>query len=187
MNWVVRLITLFCVIVASGCASLASYTVSESELEQYFSRQVEAFDRQQLEAGSPLSMSLSRVNVELGPDNRDVVVLDLGGEVALSALLMRLPVAMDLKVEGAPVYSHQDKAIYIRRLKLLDSKIESPYFSGDLKPVTDTAMRLVAQMLETTPVYRLDQNDFWQRQLSSVPMDIRVMRGRLVIQPAQER
>lgn len=186
MNWVVRLITLFCVIVASGCASLASYTVSESELEQYFSRQVEAFDRQQLEAGSPLSMSLKHVDVELGPDDRDVVVLDLGGEVALSALAMRLPVALALKVEGAPVYSHQDKAIYIRRLKLLDSQIESPYFSGDLKPVTETAMKLVAQMLETTPVYRLDQNDFWQRQLSSVPMDIQVKRGRLVIQPARD-
>lgn len=186
MNWVVRLISLMCVVVASGCASLSSYTVTESELERHLKRQVESFDRQQMEAGSPLSLSLSRVNVDLGPDDRDVVVLDLGGEVAVSALLVRLPVAIDLKVEGAPVYSNSDKAVYIRRLKLLDSRVESPYFSGDIKPVTETAMKLVAQMLETTPVYRLDQNDFWQRQLASVPMEIRVQRGRLVILPASD-
>ena len=37
----------------------------------------------------------------------------------------------------------------------------------------------VAQMLETMPVYRLDETDFAQRMFGMVPMDVRVAPGRL--------
>jgi hypothetical protein len=40
-------------------------------------------------------------------------------------------------------------------------------------------MRAVAQMLETMPVYRLDETDFAQRMFGMVPMDVRVAPGRL--------
>ena len=40
-------------------------------------------------------------------------------------------------------------------------------------------MRVVAQMLETMPVYRLNEEDFAQRMLGIVPVDIRVAPGRL--------
>ena len=40
-------------------------------------------------------------------------------------------------------------------------------------------MRVVAQMLETMPLYRLDENDMKQRMFGMVPMDIRVAPGRL--------
>ena len=73
----------------------------------------------------------------------------------------------------------EEKAIYIRRLQLLESSIDSPFFKGDLKPVTDTVMRAVAQMLETMPVYRLDETDFTQRMFGMVPMGVRVAPGRL--------
>jgi hypothetical protein len=61
----------------------------------------------------------------------------------------------------------------------LESSVESPLFRGDLKPVTDTVMRVVAQMLETMPIYRLDDSSMAQRMLGMVPMDIRVAPGRL--------
>jgi hypothetical protein len=62
---------------------------------------------------------------------------------------------------------------------LLDSRIESSFFKGDLKPVTDNVMRLVSQMLETMPVYRLDQSNATQRMFGMVPVDIRVAPGRI--------
>ena len=77
------------------------------------------------------------------------------------------------------MYDSKEKAVYIRRLQLLDSSVESPFFKGDLKPVTDTVMRAVAQLLETVPVYRLDESDYRQRMFGMVPMDIRVAPGRL--------
>lgn len=166
-------------LVASGCASISPYVISEGEIERHLKRAVADYDRQNLQSGSPLSLSLSDADITLGPDGRDVAVIDLRGQVALNALMAKLPVDLALKVEGAPVYDSQERAVYIRRLQLLESSIDSPFFKGDLAPVTDSVMRVVAQMLETMPVYRLDDNDLAQRMFGLVPMDIRVAPGRL--------
>lgn len=163
----------------SGCASMSPYAISEGELERHLRDVVSDFDRTQLKNGSPLSMSLSDADITLGPDGRDVAVIDLKGQVALNAFLAKLPVDIALKVEGAPVYDSKEKAIYIRRIKLLESSIDSGFFKGDLAPVTDTVMGVVAQMLETMPVYRLDETNMAQRMFGMVPMDVRVAPGRL--------
>ncbi len=174
-----KVLAVLAVTLISGCASLSPYSISEGELERHLQSMVSDYDRNQLQNGSPLSLSLSNADVTLGPDGRDVAVIDLQGQVALNALMAKLPVDIFLKVEGAPVYDSKEKAIFIRRLKLLDSRIESPLIKGDLKPVTDTVMRVVAQMLETMPVYRLDETNAGQRILGLVPMDVRVAPGRL--------
>lgn len=170
---------LFSLVLTGGCASLSPYSVSESTLERHLQDAVSDFDRQQLQGGSPLSLSLSNADITLGPDGRDVAVIDLKGQISLNALMAKLPVDIALKVEGAPVYDSEEKAIYLRRLQLLESSIDSSFFKGDLKPVTDTVMRAVAQMLETMPIYRLDEADFTQRMFGMVPMDVRVAPGRL--------
>ena len=166
-------------LVLGGCASLSPYSVSEGTIEGYLQDAVAEFDSQQLQSGSPLGLSLSNADITLGPDGRDVAVIDLTGQVSLNALMMKLPVDIMLKIEGAPVYDSQEKAIYLRRLQLLDSRIESSFFKGDLKPVTDNVMRVVAQMLETMPVYRLDESNATQRMFGMVPLDIRVAPGRI--------
>ena len=173
------LVVVSALMLLGGCASLSPYSISEATLERHLQDTVSNFDRQQLRSGSPLSLNLSNADITLGPDGRDVAVIDLRGQVALNAMLAKLPVDIALKVEGAPVYDSEEKAIYIRRLQLLESSIDSPFFKGDLKPVTDTVMRAVAQMLETMPVYRLDETDFTQRMFGMVPMGVRVAPGRL--------
>ncbi|WP_166251454.1 DUF1439 domain-containing protein [Marinobacter salicampi] len=176
-----RFLSLLVVVAFSlaGCASFSPYSISEGTLERNLQNVIENFDRQQLRAGSPLSVSMSDADITLGPDGRDVAVLDLAGQVSVNVLAARLPVDIVLKLEGAPVYDSEEKAVYLRRLKLLDSRIDSPMFSGDLKPITDNVMRVVAQMLETMPIYRLDDSDIRQRLFGVVPMDIRVAPGRL--------
>ncbi|KAA1171969.1 DUF1439 domain-containing protein [Marinobacter salinexigens] len=163
----------------SGCASFSPYSISEGELERHLQDVVSNYDREQLQSGSPLSLSLSDADITLGPDGRDVAVIDVKGQVALNALMAKLPVDIALKVEGAPVYDSKEKAVYIRRLQLLESSIDSPLFKGDLAPVTDNVMRVVAQMLETFPVYRLDETDPTQKMFGLMPVDIRVAPGKL--------
>src|SRR5690554_7244973 len=128
-----RLAALFAVVLASGCASFSPYSISEGEIEGHLKNAVAKYDREQLNSGSPLSLSLSDADITLGPDGRDVAVIDLKGQVALNALMTRLPVDLALKVEGAPVYDSQEKAVHIRRLQLLESSVDSPFFKGDLE------------------------------------------------------
>lgn len=164
---------------SGGCASLSPYAISEGELERHLKDAVSNYDRNQLKSGSPLSLSLDDADITLGPDGRDVAVIDLKGQVALNALMAKLPVDIALKVEGAPVYDSKEKAIFIRRVKLLESSVDAGFFKGDLAPVTESVMRIVAQMLETVPVYRLDETNTAQRLFGMLPTDVRVAPGRL--------
>ncbi len=167
-------------VLLAGCAGFSPLSISEATLERHLQDAVRDYDRQQLQAGSPLSLSLNNADITLGPDGRDVAVIDLSGQVALNALMARIPADITLKVEGAPVYDSQERAIYIRRLRLLESSVNTPYFSsGELAPVTDNVMRVVAQMLETVPVYRLDNTSLGARLMGMANMDLRVAPGRL--------
>lgn len=168
----------------TGCASLSPYSISESTLEGYLQNAVADFDRQQLQAGSPVSVSLSQADITLGPDGREVAVLDIAGQISVNAFMTRLPVDLSLKMEGAPVYDPEEKAVFIRRLQLLDSRVESSLFKGDLKPLTDSMMRVVAQWLETVPVYRLNEDSFGERLLGMTPVVVKVVPGKLVLVPA---
>lgn len=163
----------------SGCASFSPYSISEGQLESHLQDAVRDYDRTQLKSGSPLSLRLDDADIALGPDGRDVAVIDLKGQVALNVLMAKLPVDIALKVEGAPVYDSKEKAIFIRRVKLLESSVDSSFFKGDLGPITNQVMGVVAQMLETIPVYRLDEADPAQRLFGIIPADIRVAPGRI--------
>ena len=180
MTFRVAIALLLSTLLMAGCAGFSPLSISESTLERHLQDAVSNYDRQQLQAGSPLSLSLDRADITLGPDGRDVAVIDLSGQVALNALMAKIPADIALKVEGAPVYDSEEQAIYIRRLKLLESSIDTPYFSSDrLAPVADNVMRIVAQWLETVPVYRLDGTSLGSRVMGMTDMDLRVAPGRL--------
>lgn len=173
------------VMLLNGCASIGSYTVSESELERYFQSAVKEFDHEQLKAGSPLSIKLNDIDINVGPDNRDVIQLAIEGEIAFNAILMEIPVGISVSVEGAPVYISKDNAIYIRRLKLLDSSVESMFLKGKNELITDNFMGILTKLLETIPVYRLDETDFTQRLIATIPADIKVGKGALIFVPSE--
>jgi len=179
----VFLITFLLALLLSACTAFSPLSISESTLEGYLQQQVVRFDQQQLQTGSPLSVSLKQVDVTLGPDGREVIVLSANGEVAVNALLTKIPVDVFLKVEGMPVYKSDEKAIYIRRLNLLDSRVESTLFKGDLKPLTDNLMRALAQLLETMPVYRLDEQNMAGQLMEMTNLNLKVIPGKLVFVP----
>ena len=176
--------TVLLALLLSACAALSPLSISESTLEGYLQQQVVRFDQEQLRAGSPLSVSLKDVDVTLGPEGREVIMLSVNGEVAVNALLTKIPVDVFLKVEGLPVYQSEEKAIYIRRLKLLDSRVESTLFKGDFKPLTDNLMRALAQLLETMPVYQLDEQNMAGQLVKMTNLNLKVVPGRLVFVPA---
>jgi uncharacterized protein YceK len=179
------LLLIFTTLILNGCASMGSYTVSETELEDHFKSAVEQFDHEQLKAGSPLSIQLNDIDIKVGPDNRDVIQLAIEGEIAFDAVLMKFPVDISVNVEGAPVYISKDNAIYIRRLKLLDSNVEAMFLTGKNEILTDNFMNILSKLLETIPVYQLDEADFTQRLIATIPTDIKVGKGKLIFVPSE--
>ncbi len=170
-----------------GCATISPYTVDEATIEDFLQKQVNAFGRQQRENGLPLSLELERSKVTLGPDGRQVAIVDFEGTATLEAFITRIPIGLALKVEGAPVYDPEEKAVYIRDLKLLETMVRSGGNAIDLGPYTGTLSDVAARFLNEQPVYRLDESDARQRLFSRMNLGIEVRPGRLALVPGGKR
>ncbi|XOZ33769.1 DUF1439 domain-containing protein [Halomonadaceae bacterium KBTZ08] len=167
---------------AGGCASFTPYSVDESTIESHISDRVDTFSRDLSDRGIPVVLELTSADVTIGPKNRDVAVVDFGARAVLQA--PRIPINLNFSIEGTPVYEAQEKAIYIRDLKVLSTNVEAAGNAFDLTPVTGTLSDIAAQFLNERPVYQLDEEDAGARLFGMMNLKIEVKPGRLALVPA---
>ncbi|MDV2858047.1 MULTISPECIES: DUF1439 domain-containing protein [Oceanimonas] len=163
----------------SACAGVSQYSVSESELEKALYTQLEQ-QAPTLTQGL-VETRIDDLNLTIGPDNRQVVRLDIRGETAINAIVARFPAMLDLQIEGRPVYDRQKNAIFIRDLNLLNSKVNAFGYQGEVGIASAGMMQLVRAVLENQPVYRLDDGRY--RWVKNVPLALDIVPGRLVLSP----
>src|SRR5690606_9493074 len=179
--WVIVLLLTAC----SQLQQLSAYHVTEADVEQLLRQQVPKLTRQGNVAGIPLKMQVESMQVDIGPDNSDVVRVNAAASAALSLFGLSYPATMQLQVEGVPYYDGVEKAIYLRSVKLLDSSIEASGYRGSLKPVTNELLQLVNGYLANNPVYRLDTANPTVKLLTSVPVNMAVQQGRISFMPGK--
>lgn len=178
-NRFVTPLLLLTTLLLSACAGLSQYSVSEQEIEKSLFTLLEQ-KAPQLSQGL-VQTRVDNLRLAIGPDNRQVVRLDLQGETAINALVARFPARLDLVIEGRPVYDRQQNAIYLRDLNLLQSKVDAFGYQGDMAAASSGMMQLVRAVLENQPVYRLDDSRYgW---LAKAPIAMDIMPGRLVFSP----
>ena len=118
-----RLAALFAVVLVSGCASFP-YSISEGEIEGHLKMRGHDREHEQRLAAQPEPGGYYRAGrSRCGGDRPERA----GGPECVDD-----QTAVDLapKVEGALVYDSRKKP-HIRRLQLLESSIDSPFFKGD--------------------------------------------------------
>ncbi len=169
----------------SQLGSLASYSVTEADVQQLLSSQLAQLNRQATVAGIPLKMAVDSMTVVIGPDNSDLVRIQTDATAVLSLFGLSYPANLQLQLEGAPYYDANEKAIYVRSLKLLDSSIEAAGYRGNLAPVSNELLQLVNGYLASNPVYRLDQSNPTVKMITAVPVNLAVQRGRLTFSPSR--
>ncbi|ATG74778.1 hypothetical protein CGX12_02440 [Zobellella denitrificans] len=172
------LVVLFSLLL-SACAGISQYSVAESEIERSLYTLLE--EQAPRFTQGLVQTRVDNLDLQIGPDNRQVVRLNLKGETALNALVARFPAQLDLAIEGRPVYDRQQNAIFIRDLNLLQSKVDAFGYQGDMAAASAGMMQLVRAVLENQPVYRLDDSRYgW---LKTVPVAMDIQPGRLVFSP----
>ncbi|WP_026294495.1 DUF1439 domain-containing protein [Salinimonas chungwhensis] len=170
----------------SGCATLSqlsSYTVSDAELEKVLNEQVSKLQKKSSLAGIPLVLNVDEMTVAVGPDGKDVVRLGTKATASVSAFGFSYPAKISLQLQGTPYYDSEKKAIFVRSLSLLDSTINAGGYKGNLAPISSEFMQLINSYLSTNPVYELDTTNKAINFLSTVPLQLMVEQGRLVLQP----
>lgn len=168
----------------SGCATFSPYSIDEATIESEIQQRVARFEEQQRVNGSPLTLKLETVKVTLGPDDRQVAVVDLAGKASVDAFLATIPVDVAFSVEGTPVYDAGEKAVFIRNLKLLSSRVNTQMGSLDLTPYGGMLTDIATQLLDENPIYRLNEEDMSQRLFGMMNLGIEVRPGRIALVPA---
>ena len=172
------LVVLFSLLL-SACAGISQYSVAESEIERSLYTLLE--EQAPRFTQGLVQTRVDNLDLQIGPDNRQVVRLNLKGETAINALVARFPAQLDLAIEGRPVYDRQQNAIFIRDLNLLQSKVDAFGYQGDMAAASAGMMQLVRAVLENQPVYRLDDSRYgW---LKTVPVAMDILPGQLVFSP----
>ena len=167
---------------AGGCASFSPYSLNESTLEKHISDRIESYSRNLSDQGLPVVLELSSADVIIGPEDRDVAVVEFAGSAVLQA--PRIPIDLTFSVEGTPVYEADERAIYIRNLKVLSTEVEAAGSAFDLSPITGTLSDVASGLLDEHPVYRLNEEDVGARLFGMMNLRIDVQPGRLTLVPA---
>ena len=167
---------------AGGCASFSPYSVDESALEKHISDRIADYSRDLSDQGMPITLELTSADVMIGPEDRDVAVVDFAGRAVLQA--PRIPIDLEFSVEGTPVYESEERAIYIRNLKVLSTQVEAVGSAFDLSPITGTLSDVASRLLDEHPVYRLDEEDAGARLFGMMNLRIEIQPGRLALVPA---
>ncbi|SEA68389.1 DUF1439 domain-containing protein [Alkalimonas amylolytica] len=170
----------------AGCAQvsdLASYSVTEQQLQQLMLRQLDQLTQQTRLAGMPVALAVEDMQVRIGPDNSDVVRLGTKASAVFSAFGLHYPASLQLQIEASPYYDGEQNAVFLRNLRLLDSSIDAAGYRGNLAPLSTEVLQLVNAWLQDQPVYRLDENDPTQRLLMQMPLNMAVQQGRIRFSP----
>lgn len=166
----------------SGCASFSPYSIDEATIQGHLAEQVQNFSRDIRANGLPITLELNQADVKVGPDNREIVVIDFAGKAILQA--PRIPVDIRFSVEGKPEYEADEKAIYVRNVKLLSSEIEAAGSAFNLSPMKGTLSDLASRLLDKNPVYRLDEDDGAARLFGMMNLKVAIKPGRIALVPA---
>ncbi|MEH6395561.1 DUF1439 domain-containing protein [Pseudoalteromonas sp. KG3] len=160
------------------------YSFTSSEIETVLTQQLPKLSEKVSLMGLPVQFDVNDLSVNVGPDNRDVVVLGADSSAVINAFALKYPVRLKLQIEGAPFYDSEKKAVFLRNVKLLDSTVDAGGFKGNLAVLDDEAMKIINGFLAVNPVYKLNMNDPKVALLSKLPLDMKVEQGAIKLVPS---
>lgn len=182
-----RILLVIATLFLTACNStqgLSVYSFTNNEIESVLKQQLPKLSEKVTLMGLPVQFDVNDLNVDIGPDNRDVVALSIDSSAEVNAFAFKYPVRLMLQIEGSPFYDSEKKAIFLRNIALLDSSIDAGGFKGNLGLLNKEAMDIVNSFLAVNPVYRLDMNDPKMALLSKLPLNIDVVNGAIRLIPA---
>ena len=179
-------------IILIGCLFLSAcnttqgvsvYSFTDTEIETVLKQQLPKLSDQIKLVGLPVQFDVNDISVDVGPNNRDVIVLGADSSAVINAFALKYPVRLKLQIEGSPFYDSEKKAVFLRNVKLLDSSVDAGGFKGNLAALDNEAMEVINAFLALNPVYTLNMDDPKMMLLSKLPLDMKVVEGAIKLVP----
>lgn len=185
-RFIMRLLLIISVLFLSACNAtqgISIFSFTDADAKAALTKQLPKLSERMRVMGVNVQFDVNDINVNIGPDSRDVIALGFDASAEVDALLVKYPLRLALQIEGSPFYDSETKAIFLRNVKLLDSSIDAGGFKGNLSLLNNETMNLINAFLAVNPVYRLNTSDPTIGMLSRLPLNIQVVQGAVRLVP----
>lgn len=180
---ILLIVVTLCLSACSSTQGLSIYSFTNSEIETALNEQLPKLKKELSLMGLPVDFAVNSLQVNIGPDNRDVVALGFDSSAKINAFLLEYPVRLALQIEGSPYYDSNKKAVFLRNVKLLDSSIDAGGFKGNLSLLDGEAMSVINNFLAVNPVFTLDTSNPKVALLSKIPLNMKIREGKIELVP----
>ncbi|MEL0642224.1 DUF1439 domain-containing protein [Pseudoalteromonas aliena] len=181
-----RILVIIAALFLTACNTtqgISVYSFTNSEVESVLGKQLPKLSEKVSLMGLPVQFDVNDLSVNIGPDNRGVVVLGADSSAEINAFALKYPVRLKLQIEGSPFYDSEKKAVFLRNIKLLDSSVDAGGFKGNIGALDNQAMDVINAFLAVNPVYTLNMDDPKMMLLSKLPLDMKVVEGAIKLVP----
>lgn len=176
-------ISLLFLTACNSTQNISVYSFTNADVESVLNKELPKLSEKISLMGLPVKFDVNDLSVNIGPDNRDYVVLGSDSSAQINAFALNYLVRLKLQIQGAPFYDSEKKAVFLRNVKLLDSSIDAGGFKGNLRLLDNEAMDIINAFLAVNPVYKLNMNDPKIAILSNLPLDLKVVEGAIKLVP----
>ncbi|MCC5878515.1 MAG: DUF1439 domain-containing protein [Idiomarina sp.] len=176
------------VFVGTACAQigqLVNYTIGENELERLAMSEIEKHRFEVNAAGVSARLNVDDLGFAIDEHGDGKVHVRTNSVINASFFGREYPVKVFLQVAGVPSYSAADHAIYVRRLSLESSSIDTDFGQLNVSGISNEVYGLLHDWLEENPVYRFDQEDSRYQLLQQLGLNISVEPGQIRVSSAQ--
>ncbi len=163
---------------------LAFYRLTDAELNQHLSQQIQLLGQKVTVAGIPLKLQVNQLDVQIAPQGRPEVQLELDTGALVQLAVLQLPVQLKLALSAEPYFDQQRQAVYLRGFQLRHSEMEAGGLQGKLRPMSAEVAKLFQQQLARMPLYKLDPNKLSHRMLLNMPLQLQLTQGQISLSPA---
>ncbi|NVK56937.1 MAG: DUF1439 domain-containing protein [Alteromonadaceae bacterium] len=184
--WLLRFTLLALLCLTSSCSvisNMVSYSVTAEDIRALLQTKIDQLQTRTSVMGVQVDLSVSHIEVDIAPNNKQVVTLSVDGKATAKAFGMQYPVDVSLGLEGEPYYESKEKAIYIRSLSLTHSVIDAAGLKINMTLLANEYMDVFNDYLATHAVYQISNSDpgaFW---LSHRPFNMVIKPGVIVFTP----
>ncbi|MBT0723355.1 lipoprotein [Rosenbergiella sp. S61] len=133
-----------CSVLLAGCDHLASYSLSEQEINQSLSKHA-AFEKDiGINGLANAHITLDTLHTEIGRAVDNQVVLSGHAKVDFASLFGQQKADLNLKMSAVPVFNREQGAVYLHDITILDAQAQPQKVQGvveSLKPLLATSLR----------------------------------------------
>lgn len=158
------------------------FSITENQINQYLSKKGEFADKLGIPSLFFIDYQLNDLHTKIGQQNSERIEI----EGSLNGLFQfgkqKIPAKLNLAIDTIPYYNSDEGAVYLKQMRILRWSGEPSEYMEKMQTIMPFLNKSIAALLETIPVYKLDDSNMRDALIKKFAKGIRVEKGQLSLE-----